>query len=94
VPIALTDRTVSTDEQFLAKDRDIRELMGARQLYIADVLDVQHDARPPLTPSAPRVEFRGRGIGSLESDDPGFKVAVAAVFAIHIQGVCTRPRNQ
>lgn len=41
--LASTDRTVSTDEQFLAKDRDIRELIGARQLYIADVLDVQHD---------------------------------------------------
>jgi hypothetical protein len=41
--LASTDRTVSTDEQFLAKDRDIRELMGARQLYIADVLDVQND---------------------------------------------------
>jgi predicted nucleic acid-binding Zn-ribbon protein len=27
-------------QQFLASDRDIRELMGARQLYIADVFDV------------------------------------------------------
>jgi hypothetical protein len=44
--LASADRSVSTDEQFLAKDRDIRDLMGARQLYIADVLDVQHDGRP------------------------------------------------
>jgi hypothetical protein len=27
-------------EQYLASDRDIRELMGARQLYIADVFDI------------------------------------------------------
>lgn len=35
----------SEDEKFLAEDRDIRELMGARQLYIADVFDVQNDGR-------------------------------------------------
>jgi hypothetical protein len=33
----------STNEKYLAQDRDIRELMGARQLYIADVFDVQHN---------------------------------------------------
>lgn len=38
--LAEAENARSTDEQFLAKDRDIRELMGARQLYIADVLDV------------------------------------------------------
>ena len=26
--------------EYLASDRDVRELMGARQLYIADVFDV------------------------------------------------------
>jgi hypothetical protein len=31
------------DEQFLASNRDIRELMGARDLYIADVFDVDPD---------------------------------------------------
>jgi hypothetical protein len=30
----------NNDSQYLASDRDIRELMGARQLYIADVLDM------------------------------------------------------
>jgi len=35
----------TNNEEFLAEDRDIRELMGARQLYIADVFDVQHDGR-------------------------------------------------
>jgi hypothetical protein len=39
--LAVTDKSASTNEQFLAQDRDIRELMGARQLYIADVMDVQ-----------------------------------------------------
>jgi predicted nucleic acid-binding Zn-ribbon protein len=38
----LRERQATTDrqEQFLASNRDIRELMGARQLYIADVFDV------------------------------------------------------
>ncbi len=31
---------VRRQQQFLAEDRDIRDLMGARQLYIADVFDV------------------------------------------------------
>lgn len=34
------DHAVDQQQQFLASDRDIRELMGARQLYIADVFDV------------------------------------------------------
>jgi len=33
------------DEQYLAYDRDIRELMGARKLYIADVFDVDSGSR-------------------------------------------------
>jgi hypothetical protein len=32
-------------EQFLTSDRDIRELMGARRLYIADVYDVDGSSR-------------------------------------------------
>lgn len=38
------------DSQYLASDRDIRELMGARQLYIADVIDVDQngDRRKPF----------------------------------------------
>lgn len=34
------ERRLADDEKFLASDRDIRDLMGARQLYIADVFDV------------------------------------------------------
>jgi hypothetical protein len=38
----LQEREVTIDRQqeFLAKDRDVRELMGARDLYIAEVFDV------------------------------------------------------
>ena len=32
-------------QQYLASDRDIRELMGARQLYIADVFDVDSQGK-------------------------------------------------
>jgi hypothetical protein len=40
------ERKLDDDEQFLASDRDIRELMGARKLYIADVFDVDSGSRP------------------------------------------------
>ena len=39
------DRTLREREEYLASDRDIRELMGARQLYIADVYDVDKTGR-------------------------------------------------
>jgi hypothetical protein len=39
------DRRLRDDEQYLASDRDIRELMGARKLYIADVFDVDSGSR-------------------------------------------------
>jgi hypothetical protein len=43
------ERRLRDSEQYLSSDRDIRELMGARQLYIADVFDVDsssHTQRP------------------------------------------------
>jgi len=39
------ERKLSDDQQYLASDRDIRELMGARKLYIADVFDVDSGSR-------------------------------------------------
>jgi anti-sigma-K factor RskA len=39
------EQRVLDDEQYLASDRDIRELMGARNLYIADVFDVDSRSR-------------------------------------------------
>lgn len=48
----LRDREMASQrqEKYLASDRDIRELMGARQLYIADVFDIdsQGKARKPF----------------------------------------------
>jgi predicted nucleic acid-binding Zn-ribbon protein len=41
--LAATNSSTTSDEKFLAADRDIRELMGARNLYIADVFDVQNN---------------------------------------------------
>jgi hypothetical protein len=34
------DETIGRQDQYLVADRDVRELMGARRLYIADVFDV------------------------------------------------------
>src|SRR6266480_2013174 len=38
-------RRLGNQDQYLSADRDIRELMGARQIYIADVFDVSSDSR-------------------------------------------------
>lgn len=43
------ERRLKDNEQYLTADRDIRELMGARKLYIADVFDVDsvsHTRKP------------------------------------------------
>jgi peptidoglycan hydrolase CwlO-like protein len=37
------EQTIDKQEELLAHDRDIRELMGARDLYIAEVYDVARD---------------------------------------------------
>jgi DNA repair exonuclease SbcCD ATPase subunit len=37
--------TIAEQQKMLASDRDIRELMGARELYIADVFDVDNDGK-------------------------------------------------
>lgn len=39
------ERKLEDTSQFLSSDRDIRELMGARNLYIADVFDVDSSSR-------------------------------------------------
>jgi hypothetical protein len=39
------ERRLNDDEEYLASDRDIREMMGARKLYIADVFDVDSGSR-------------------------------------------------
>jgi hypothetical protein len=40
-----SNETSDRQKDFLASDRDIREVMGARELYIADVFDVDHNGR-------------------------------------------------
>ncbi|HLJ25814.1 MAG TPA: hypothetical protein VKY85_03825 [Candidatus Angelobacter sp.] len=40
-----TQEVAQRDEGFLASDRDIRELMGARDLYIADVFDIDREGK-------------------------------------------------
>ncbi len=44
-----SQQTVAQQQDFLVSDRDIRELMGARNLYITDVVDVDkngHTQKP------------------------------------------------
>lgn len=38
------EQTINKQEDLLSHDRDIRDLMGARDLYIAEVYDVDHNA--------------------------------------------------
>jgi hypothetical protein len=38
------DNTIAQQQQFLSSDRDIRDLIGARDLYIAEVYDVDKNA--------------------------------------------------
>jgi len=45
VSVSDQERRLKDDEQYLSSDRDIRELMGARKLYIADVFDVDSGSR-------------------------------------------------
>jgi hypothetical protein len=45
------DRMLTVDKEFLSHDRDIRDLIAARDLYIADIYDVRRVARP-RSPSA------------------------------------------
>ena len=39
------DRTLGLDKEFLAHDREIRDLIGARDLYIADIYDVAQNGK-------------------------------------------------
>jgi len=39
------DRMLALDKEFLAHDREIRDLIGARDLYIADIYDVAQNGK-------------------------------------------------
>lgn len=67
------EHKIKDDEQYLASDRDIRELMGARRLYIADVYDV--DSRSRTRKSFGRIFYtQGKSLIFYAFDlDPGMK---------------------
>jgi hypothetical protein len=39
------EATISRQQDFLAHDRDVRELMGARDLYVAELYDINDDGK-------------------------------------------------
>jgi hypothetical protein len=45
VALSEKDRMLALDKDFLAHDRDIRDLIGARNLYIADIFDTNEKGR-------------------------------------------------
>ena len=45
VALSEKDRMLDLDKDFLARDRDIRDLIGARNLYIADIFDTNENGR-------------------------------------------------
>jgi len=45
VALSEKDRMLALDKDFLAHDRDIRDLIGARNLYIADIFDTSENGR-------------------------------------------------
>jgi hypothetical protein len=64
-------------QQYLASDRDVRELMGARQLYIADVFDVDSQGKTK-TPFGRVFYTKGRSLIFYAFDldkQPGYREA-------------------
>jgi hypothetical protein len=45
VALSEKDRMLALDKDFLAHDRDIRDLIGARSLYIADIFDTNENGK-------------------------------------------------
>jgi hypothetical protein len=45
VALSDKDRMLALDKDFLAHDRDIRDLIGARNLYIADIFDTNENGK-------------------------------------------------
>lgn len=76
----VADESSTQQQQFLASDRDIRDLMGARQLYIADVFDVNQNGKK--SPAFGRVFFtKGKSLIFYAFDldrEPGLREAKAS----------------
>ena len=78
------ERRLRNSEQYLSSDRDIRELMGARQLYIADVYDVDSKSRT-RKPFGRVFYTQGKSLIFYAFDldrEPGLKNASAAAFQV------------
>jgi hypothetical protein len=45
IALSEKDRMLDLDKDFLSRDRDIRDLIGARNLYIADIFDTNENGR-------------------------------------------------
>ena len=45
VALSEKDRMLALDKDFLSRDRDIRDLIGARNLYIADIVDTNENGK-------------------------------------------------
>jgi hypothetical protein len=66
-------------EKYLTSDRDIRELMGARQLYIADVFDIDSQGKT-MKPFGRVFYTRGKSLIFYAFDleqQPGYREAKA-----------------
>jgi anti-sigma-K factor RskA len=78
------ERRLRDAEQYLSSDRDIRELMGARKLYIADVYDV--DSRSQTRKPYGRVFYtQAKSLIFYAFDldqEPGVKKASAKAFQV------------
>jgi hypothetical protein len=55
------EQAINKDEELLAHDKDIRDLMGARDLYIAKVYDVGRDGATQKPSKGQRVTLCGEG---------------------------------
>ncbi len=96
--IAGQDRQLKNSEQYLSSDRDIRELLGARNLYIADIFDVDGSNRT-RKPFGRVFYTRGRSLILYAFDlDRQPKVTRASAFQLWgeketVQEERAKPRN-
>jgi len=96
--VASQNSQLKNSEQYLASDRDIRELLGARNLYIADIFDVDGSNRT-RKPFGRVFYTRGRSLILYAFDlDRQPKVTKASAFQVWgekdtVQEERAKPRN-
>lgn len=87
------DRMLSLDKDFLSHDRDIRDLIGARDLYIADIFDTNEKGKT-VKPFGRLFYTRDRSLVLYGFDldkQPGLKEAAA--FQAWGTGIDQKPVN-